>query len=406
LTIIKNHDALSLDPFNPNYTPDKLFGREREITEILEAVEKLSHAPKQRPPSFILASGEKSVGKTATFWKINKELQSSQNGVTPVFLRPQPTIRESIGATEYFHGRDTPRSTAMATSELIKFAGGNRVFLCLDDCQRYDMNDMNDFLKWIYDHCSDKVLICLITNIGFEPLRQKIKLDVQSRMRWAPGLAMFLGFRNYDLAQTYKILLKRAKDALEPTAIGDAQSELVIREIAKFSHTEVGDLRKGIELLRAVAERSKDKLRFSDLDAERREAITKTIAEDVGQVSFPEQVYFLAAAIGCIQKPAPLYARHQEGAEEPKATTGISADETYEQLCRSLKVVAAGSTHRWRMREHLQSLGLLHIEVKQHSITDSKGIPHRGRTTVIFLQESPKMIVEAMRSLPDLKVPT
>ncbi len=250
--IFRNRDILS-----PDYIPEKLPHREREIRHVASV---LAPALRGSKPNNLFIYGLTGTGKTAvTLYVLRRlEAKAKQLGVPVryayVNTRQRDTpykvladIAASIGVRVPFTGLSTAEVYTRLVRALSRMEGVLIVVL--------------DEVDWLVRRRGDDLLYKL-TRIGYElpPGSAKVSLigitnDVKfvemldARVRSSLGEEELV-FPPYNAEQLRDILWERAREAFQPGVVDEA----VISYCAALAAREHGDARRALDLLRVAGE--------------------------------------------------------------------------------------------------------------------------------------------------------
>ena len=383
MSIIAHPEVFSTDPYI--YTPSELKARTREVSMLARATTQFAET---NQPSLLLVSGVKASGKTITIIKFIRD-QKPSSDIRSIILKPESTMRDALansGIPE-FNGQEIPRTLSGVIHLLVEqLQEHKRGKLCLfiDDAQRYAWTDLNDALRFLYEHGKNTILPALSFNIPIEQMRQRIQLDVQSRYAWGSG-TFPIGFHAYIFQEMYDILLQRAEEGLKK----DAWTQGAIHEAAVHGQS-VGDVRQAISMLYAAAKKIKTgKLGKDEMLNAVEEGNLLTLTEDVNNLSIMHRLYLLAVTL--THRKTPEASTHGIGAQ--------IAEALYEKICKIIEIPPVTSpATRWRIRKVLQfEAGLIENEYHPYLITTTDGIARRGATSIIKLKPDTDLLLKALK---------
>jgi len=239
--IFKNEDALL-----PDFLPDELPGREREIRELVYC---LQPAAESKQPEHALLIGPPGTGKTSVSRFVLKQL-------TDYSQRP---LTVYINCWEYSSRFAVFSFLASAIGELLPRRGiaadeifgriveiakkeGRIPILVLDEVDRLEGG--SDSIQVLYDLCRAGEVHSLKTGVIAITNDEEFHLRLDSRVR-SSFIQHTLSFKPYGVPQLKDILAKRAQLAFIP----DALSPDVLPLCAAIAFKKGGDARIALQLL-------------------------------------------------------------------------------------------------------------------------------------------------------------
>jgi len=384
MTVVTRPEVFSTDPYT--YTPAELKARDRELTLLEKAT--IDYAETSFP-LLLVVSGRKASGKTITLIRFVKT-QTEKNGgkIRLYLLRPESTMRDALATCELFSGCDVPRTLSSAVhflAEQVKSLKLGKICIFIDDAQRYAWSDVNDALRFFFEHGASRILPALVFNIPIEEMKSRIQLDVQSRYAWGSGGTIPIGFHAYNYEDMYHILLQRAEEGLQPKA----WTEGAITE-ATTHGISVGDVRQAISMLRAAAEQTpkNGRLGTEEMRAALDAGNILTLIEDVNNLTIADRLYLLSIALQYVKDPK----------AKDRGVSTAPVDEAYERICHTLKVAPMSSrSTRWLMRVRLQDEAeMIANEYYSKMMHSTSGQSQRGRSTIMKLKPNPKLLLKAL----------
>lgn len=227
-TLFRDENVLDYD-----YLPEKLPGREGEISVIAESIKPLFV---KRKPSNLFIYGKPGIGKTACTRYVLKEVKEASNNILPLYINcwNNQTTHAAVIKLSQILGLILPPK-GISTEEVIQkclnaLKQRKGSVICLDEFDRLKEHDLLYSLIEL-----GNVAVLLITNE--RDYLNNLEPRLLSRL-----CLNNLGFNNYTKNQVMEILLIRAKQAFYPNVISREVINLI-------SENAQGDIRRGIGLM-------------------------------------------------------------------------------------------------------------------------------------------------------------
>jgi len=239
------------EAFSPDYFPAELLHREKEITEIVEAIKPLLE---NRQPENLFIHGDSGTGKTACVKQVLKGLGEHTSKVKAVYVNCwHDSTRMAVfslianALEEMMPRRGLARDEVYDRVLEIMEKEGIRVLLVLDE------------LDGLFHHNEEKLLYDLGRVGKGKPFfgvisvsnNHSLLINKDMRIRSSIRLAD-LEFKQYNKAQMADILAERAKIGLLPSA-WDKQ---IIEACAERAIARDSNVRIGLEILWRAAKRA------------------------------------------------------------------------------------------------------------------------------------------------------
>ena len=341
----------------PDFLPDELPGREREIRELVYC---LQPAAEKRQPEHALLVGPPGTGKTSAARLVLKQLSEYSQRPLPVYINcweyssrfaifsflaaalGEPMPRRGIAADEVFS-----RIVEIAKKE-------ERIpILVLDEADRLESSD--EGVEVLYDLCRAGEVHSLRTGVIAITNDVEFHTRLDGRVR-SSFVQHTLKFEPYSMPQLKEILSRRAKMAFVPEALDSEVAPLC----AAMAFKRGGDARVALALLLSAGK------------AAERENAPKVLVQHVRQA---EESALQSSAVKAERKLPDLDEIDRKIVEMAKAAgkKGIESGELYSRLRRLV--------HERALRNRIERLekdGILQAETKQLEM---------GRTRLIRVKE-------------------
>jgi len=374
--IFKNRELL-----RPDYIPDELPHREKQITAIAKVLAPLLQD--QRPSNMFLY-GLTGTGKTAVAKyvlegiKARKEV-SGKILTAYVNCRYEDTDYRVLAALNEAIGIHIP-FTGLATAEVYKR------FLNGLDKKKVSMVVVLDEIDGLVKKCGDELLYKL-TRINTELKNSKLcVIGITNDLKFTEFLSArvlsSLGeeevvFPPYTAPELEDILLRRVEKAFKSGVLEDG----VIQLCAALAAKEHGDARRALELLRIageIAERNgQDKVTIENVKQAYKEIEKDRVIEAI--TSLPLHSKILLLSIYMLQL--------EMGRRE--ATTGEIYD-TYKTFCEKIKIDPLTQRRIGDLINELDTLGIINVKLV------SRG--RYGRTKIIKIGVNERSLREGLLS--------
>jgi cell division control protein 6 len=250
--LFQNRDALS-----PEYIPDKLPFREKQIRQVAQILAPALHGSK---PSNLLLYGKTGTGKTAVARLVVEKLhaQDASKKIATCYVnsriasteyRTLAKIAESLPLHEDKRIPGTGLSIGTVLDRIFNTIKENKVhFILILDEIDYLVNAYGDDILYQFTRAGEHVEPGFFTMVGISnDLKFKDELD--------PRVLSSLGeeelvFPPYTTDELHAILAARAKIAFRPDVVPNA----VLNLCAALAGSEHGDARRAVDLLRVAGE--------------------------------------------------------------------------------------------------------------------------------------------------------
>lgn len=237
---------------SPEYIPNNLPFRTKQITEVAEVLAPALH---QSKPSNLLLYGKTGTGKTAVARLVVSKLAQQSNGsvqIAYVNARMAKTEYRTLSEIATQLGIDVP-FTGLSIGELIARifkvvqSKGSAVVLVLDEID-YLVNAYDDGTLYEFTRAGEQVTPGFLCLIG-------ISNDLKFKERLNPRVLSSLGeeelvFPPYTTTELQAILSERAEVAFRPGVVPPSSMNLC----AALAGSEHGDARRAVDLLRIAGE--------------------------------------------------------------------------------------------------------------------------------------------------------
>ncbi len=323
----------------PDFLPDELPGREREIRELVYC---LQPAAEKRQPEHALLIGTPGTGKTSSARFVLKQLSEYSQRPLPVYINcweyssrfaifsflaaslGEPMPRRGIAADEVFS-----RIVEIAKKE-------ERIpILVLDEADRLESSE--EGVQVLYDLCRANEIHSLKTGVIAITNDEEFHTRLDARVR-SSFVQHTLNFPAYTVPQLKEIVSRRAKLAFAPDVL-DAE---VVPLCAAIAFKNGGDARVALSLLLSAGK------------AAERENAPRVLVSHVRQM---EGQALGASTVKAERKIADLDEIDQKIVEEAKG--GIESGQLYSRLKKFVQERAL----RNRI-ERLEKNGILEVQSK------------------------------------------
>lgn len=350
--IFKNEDALL-----PDYLPDELPGREREIRELVYC---LQPAAEGKQPEHALLTGAPGTGKTSAARHVLRQLSEYSQRPLTVYINcweyssrfaifsflatalGELMPRRGIAADEIFS-----RIVEMAKKE------GRIPILVLDEADR--LESAEEGIQVLYDLCRAGEMHSLKTGVIAITNDEEFHTRLDARVR-SSFIQHTLKFQPYGAPQLREILQRRAQIAFLP----DALDKEVVPLCSAIAHKLGGDARVAVALLLSAGKAAERENAPRVLVQHVRETQEQSLAESSvkAERKLPEMDEVDARLVGLVKSAG---------------KKGIESGELYSKLKRHV-----GERALRNRIEGLEKSGIITAEDKQ--------LP-QGRTRIIRIKE-------------------
>ena len=350
--IFKNEEALL-----PDFLPDELPGREREIKELVIC---LQPASENRQPEHALLIGPPGTGKTSTARYILKQLSEASQRPLTVYINCWEyssrfaifsVLAEKLG--EFLPRRGIAADEVFGRIVEIAKKEGRIPIIVLDEVDRLEGSE--EGVQVLYDLCRAGEVHSLKTGVIAITNDELFHTRLDSRVR-SSFIQHTLKFSPYGVPQLKEILAKRATLAFMPETL----SQDVIPLCAAIAFKQGGDARVGIALLLSAGK------------AAERDNAAKVEVKHVRQT---QEQTLEASSVKAERKLPEMDEVDAKIVEIAKSAgkKGIESGELYSKLKRSV-----GERALRNRIEALEKSGILSLEDKQLA---------QGRTRIIRIKE-------------------
>lgn len=252
------------EAFSPDYFPAELLHREKEITEIVEAIKPLLE---NRQPENLFIHGDSGTGKTACVKHVLKKLEEHSSKVKAVYINCwHDSTRMAVfslianALEEMMPRRGLARDEVYDRVLEIMEKEGIRVLLVLDELDGLFHHNEEKLLYDLGRAGKGKPFFGVISVSNNHTLLANKDMRIRSSIRLAD-----LEFKQYNKAQIADILAERAKIGLMP-GTWDKQ---IIDDCAAKAMARESNVRIGLEILWRAAKRAENadrkKITFEDV---------------------------------------------------------------------------------------------------------------------------------------------
>ncbi|BAJ49870.1 archaeal cell division control protein 6 [Candidatus Caldarchaeum subterraneum] len=374
MSVFSHEERLS-----PEYVPDKLLFRERELELLFSFFSSLLRDEKSFHVRVFL-SGAVGTGKTSLAKLFGQEIERKGLGLgrkirfVHVNCRIHKSLYTALRKTAEALGVEIPRrgySDEEILEIIVSFLRFNktRLILCLDEVEALIAEEGSGPIYLLTRSSEDieaGALVSLILIFRGADFLERLDGQTLSGMG-----SNSIHLEEYSRDQLFEILRYRASEAFVKNAISDEVLDF-LAEVA----AERKDARYAIDLLW----RSGKYAEAEGSSAVTAEHVRKALAsvyptirrENLAYLRPDERIVLLSAARSMLGNKA--------------SVTSQDVYETYKLVCEELRQEAKGYTSFWEILQQLQDLGFLRLSVK------SEGA--RGRKTFVYLPGIPAQLLE------------
>ncbi len=351
-SIFRDESALS-----PDFLPDELPGREREIRELVYC---LQPASENKQPEHALLVGPPGTGKTSSSRFVLKQLSEYSQRPLPIYINcwESQSRFAILGFLAAALGEPMPRRGIAADEVFSRFVEiakkESRIpIIVLDEVDR--LETQSDGVQVLYDLCRANEIHSLKTGVIAITNDEEFQTRLDSRVR-SSFVQHTLKFAPYSVSQLKEILSRRSKLAFLDSALDSEVIPLCAAIAVKHS----GDARVALSLL------------FSAGKAAERQNSPKVLVSHVRQT---EETTLQESGIKAVRKLAEMDVTDQRIVDAAKKAgkLGIESGKLYELLSKF-----AGERALRERIERLEKSGILSIETVQLE---------QGRTRLIRVKE-------------------
>ncbi|RZN45196.1 ORC1-type DNA replication protein [archaeon] len=331
--------------FNPNYLPDTLLFRDKELQALVSLVRPGLRGGK---PHNTLIIGPPGTGKTTTVHFLFDEIQNASDRMVPVHINCKLSNTKFTVMSEVhkkIFGHRPPETGVPYTRVYEKVMNhldrkGLSLLVALDDIdflfeQKYANDIMYDILRAYEQY--PRVRTGVVAILSREDFKEVIATKLYSIF-----MPQEVTFPPYSLSETYEILLKRAQAGFFPGVI----SQELVEHIAELTASQ-GDLRVGITLLSSsgiIAEsHAKRKIEREDIDAAyEKKARFVTLHEKVAVLSAAERQMLLEIATDKDVRSGALFERMKGSFNKKSFSQALAKLESYGLIDSNVVMMGRG----------------------------------------------------------------
>ncbi len=230
----------------PDFLPDELPGREREIRELVYC---LQPASENRQPEHALLVGPPGTGKTSASRFVLKQLSEYSQRPLTVYVNcwESPSRFAILSFLSAALGEPMPRRGIAADeifARIVEIAKkeGRIPIIVLDEVDR--LSAQAEGAQVLYDLCRASEMHSLKTGVVAITNDEEFHTRLDTRIR-SSFIQHTLSFKPYTVPQLKEILFRRARLAFMPDALGAEVAPLC----AAIAHKRGGDARVALALL-------------------------------------------------------------------------------------------------------------------------------------------------------------
>ncbi len=254
-SIIKAEEVLL-----PDYLPDEILHRERELQAIAESIKPLL---RRQTPINLFIHGSSGTGKTSCIKYLLKQLREHSSGILPVYVNCWETPTQMAVYNRIVEEMRLPLPRrGLAADEIfdriLQFSKNYKksILLVLDEMDGL----RHDELLYVVARSNEKQLVFGLMGISNnKELLSKLDSRIRSSLRFSE-----MEFKPYSEEQLLSILRVRAERALAPGSF----DERLLLKIARAA--ESGSARVAIELLWKAAKKAEkanhEKIMLQDIE--------------------------------------------------------------------------------------------------------------------------------------------
>ncbi|MHC1605643.1 MAG: ORC1-type DNA replication protein [Candidatus Methanofastidiosia archaeon] len=347
-TLFKNEQV-----FNPNYVPDALLFRDKELQSLVTG---LKPGLREGKPQNTLVIGPPGTGKTTTVHFLFGEIEKASDAMVTVHVNCKLSNTKYAVFSEIHRkifGFRPPETGVPYTRIYEKVMGhlkkkSQSIIVALDDIdylfeQKYANDIMYDILR-AYEHFP-KVRSGVVAILSKEDFKEVLTTKLYSIF-----MPQEIFFPPYSLKETYDILLARAREGFYPGVISDE----VVRHIAELT-VKRGDLRVGINLLSSsglLAEaEARKKIEMDDVDnAYKNKSRLVLLREKIAVLSWQETLVLKEIARDKDLRSGALYLRVKEDVNKKSFSNILSKLEAFGLIDTKVVVVGRGRSRKFLLR--------------------------------------------------------
>jgi len=348
--------------FNPNYLPDNLLFRDKELQSLVALIKPGLRGGK---PHNTLVIGPPGTGKTTTVHYLFDEVEKTSDKMVTVHINcklsnTKFSVFSDIHKKVYGY---RPPDTGVPYKRVYEKVmtkleqRGQSLLVALDDIdflfeQKYANDIMYDILR-AYEHYPN-VRTGVIALLSKQDFREVLATKLYSIF-----MPQEIEFPPYSMSEIYEILKIRAQAGFFQGVISDELIEVIAGHTARH-----GDLRVGITLLSSsgiMAEsKAKRKIELDDIEsAYEKKARFVTLEEKLSVLSDGETKLFLEIARNAGIKSGKLYENVKDVLNKKTFSQALNKLETYGLIDSKFLTVGRGRSRSFYTRSPEEDVILL-----------------------------------------------
>jgi len=339
--------------FNPNYLPDTLLFRDRELQSLVSLMKPGLRGGK---PHNTLVIGPPGTGKTTTIHFLFEEIEKASDKMVTVHINCKLS-NTKFSAMSDIHKRIfgyRPPDTGVPYKNVYEKVMTNldrkdqSLLVALDDIdflfeQKYANDIMYDILRAYEQY--PRVRTGIVAILSKEDFREVLATKLYSIF-----MPQEVVFPPYSMSETYEILKARAQAGFFPNVMSDE----LLEKVAGYT-TRHGDLRVGISLLSSsglIAEsKAKRKIEAEDVEeAYEKKARFVTLEEKLSALSEAELELLRKIALNSGVRSGRLYDMTKGLFNKKTFSQALNKLETYDLTDSKFVTVGRGRTRSFYSR--------------------------------------------------------